>query len=184
MPIEFPYRRVIVVGTTGAGKSTLAAELAARLGVAHVELDALYWDANWTEAPFEAFRERVAAATRGDEWVADGNYRASRDIVWERAEVLVWLDYGFLTCLFRLLRRTWRRVFTREELWNGNRENIWGQLRLWSKDSLIHWFFKTYWRRKREIPFWLTWPEYEHLKVYHFRSPREMEGWLGGWIVR
>ncbi|HEX5414033.1 MAG TPA: AAA family ATPase, partial [Chloroflexota bacterium] len=66
--------RLVVVGITGSGKTTLASTLAARLGYPHVELDALYWDSNWTPAPREVFRARVAAAIATDHWVADGNY--------------------------------------------------------------------------------------------------------------
>lgn len=175
---KFPYQRIAVIGTAGAGKSTLAKTLAARLGVPCIELDALFWEPNWTPAFFMDFRDRVEDATDSPAWVADGNYHTSRDIVWGRAEALIWLDYGFWLSLGRLLRRTLRRMSTREELWNGNRENIWNQLKIWSQDSLIHWFLKTYWRRKREIPLLLTLMENKHLKVFHFKSPRETEKWL------
>ena len=174
----FPYKRIVVIGTTGAGKTTLARQLSARLDIPRIELDALYWEPGWTPAFFMDFRDRVESATDAPAWIADGNYHTSRDIVWGRAEALVWLDYGFWLSLGRLLWRTWRRIFTREELWNGNRENIWNQVRIWSKDSLIHWFFKAYWRRKREIPMLLMWKENQHLKVFHFKSPREAEEWL------
>ena len=183
MDTPLPYQRIAVIGTSGSGKTTLARVLAARLGLPRIELDALYWEPNWTPAFVMDFRARVEEATDAPAWVADGNYHTSRDIVWERAEALVWLDYGLWLSLGRLLRRTWRRVFTREELWNGNRENIWNQLQVWSQDSLIHWFFKTYWRRKREIPMLLELEENQHLKVFHFRSPRETEKWLGSLII-
>ncbi len=175
---SFPHRRIAVIGTAGSGKTTLARVLSTRLGLPLIELDALYWEPGWTPAFVMDFRERVEKATEAGAWIADGNYHTSRDIVWERAEALVWLDYGLCLSLGRLLRRTWRRAFTREELWNGNRENIWSQLRVWSNESLVYWFFKTYWRRKREIPMLLEWPEYRHLTVFHFKSPREMEAWL------
>ena len=179
METTFPFQRIAVIGTAGSGKTTLAKTLAARLDLPCIELDALYWEPNWEPAFVMDFRERVDEATASPRWVADGNYHTSRDLVWERAEALVWLDYGLFLSLGRLLRRTARRVFTKEELWNGNRENIWQQLPVWSKDSLIYWFFKTYWRRKREIPMLLEWEENEHLVVFHLKSPREAEKWLG-----
>src|SRR5919106_628268 len=90
---SFPYRRVNVVGTTASGKTTFARALAARLGVPHVELDALHWEADWQEAPDAVMRHRVRQAVAADAWVVDGNYSAIRDLVWERAEAGNWLDF-------------------------------------------------------------------------------------------
>jgi len=114
-------KRISVVGTTGSGKTTFARELAQRLGVPHVELDALHWEPNWTEAPLEVFRARVDLALRGEAWVIDGNYSKVRDIIWSRADTVVWLDYALPIILWQLLKRTLKRVFIREELWGKNR---------------------------------------------------------------
>ncbi len=171
-----PIRRAIVVGNSGAGKSTFASRLAARLGASHVELDALHWEPNWTEAPWDVFRERLAAAIDCEGWVVDGNYSRVRDLTWARADTLVWLDYPLPLVLLRLTRRTIRRVFRREELWNGNREN----LRTWifSRDSLYVWVLTTHRRRKRETLAGLADFAYVHLRAVRFRSPRAAEAWL------
>jgi len=63
----------VVVGTSGSGKTTFARRLAAGLGIPHVELDALHWEPEWTEATDEVLRARVAEATAQDAWVVDGN---------------------------------------------------------------------------------------------------------------
>ena len=167
--------RINVVGTTGAGKTTLGRELARRLGVPHVEIDALHWEPGWTHAPAEVLRQRVARALSGPVWVADGNYHAVRDIVWPRANQLVWLDYSFPVVVWRLTVRTWRRLRTKEELWNDNRER-WAAV--FGKDSLYAWVLKTYWRRKREYPALLQRPEYQYLQLVRLKSPREAEGWM------
>ena len=180
MDSSFPYRRLVVIGTTSSGKSTLAEQLADRLGLNFVELDALHWQANWTPATLEVFRERVKTATSAKSWVVAGNYHVVRDLIWPRAEAVVWLDYSFPVVFWRLLTRTIRRSWRQEELWNGNRENFWSHLKLWSEESLFHWLFKTYWRRKREIPTLLALPEHAHLKLIHFQSPREADEWLAG----
>jgi adenylate kinase family enzyme len=117
-------RRVAVVGTSCAGKTTFAAVLAAQLQAPHIELDALHWRPGWVRARPEAFRQAVAAATSADRWVSDGNYSVVRDLVWGRATALVWLDYSFPTVLRRALHRTARRALLREELYSGNRESF------------------------------------------------------------
>ena len=174
----FPYKRIVVIGTTSSGKSTLAKALADKFGYDFVELDALYWDPNWTGADDPIFRERVDKATQSEAWVVAGNYSRVRNLIWSRAEVVIWLDYPFPIVFWRLLTRTIRRAVTQEELWNGNREKFWWHLKLWSDESLFKWLFKTYWRRKREIPKLLSQPEYKHLKPIQFKGPREAEAWL------
>jgi adenylate kinase family enzyme len=173
-----PFRKWVVVGTTSSGKSTLAERMSARLGLDFIELDALHWEAGWKEAELSDFRERVETATSSKSWVVAGNYHVVRDLIWPRAEAIIWLDYSFPVVFWRLLRRTIRRGWTQEELWNGNREKFWWHLKLWSEESLFHWLFKTYWRRKREVPALLALPEHAHLKVFHFMSPRTVDEWL------
>ena len=85
-------RRINVTGTSCSGKTSLARDLAGRLGLPHVELDALFWGPDWTPVPRETFRARLAAALGADGWVADGGYAAVRDITWARADTVVWLD--------------------------------------------------------------------------------------------
>jgi adenylate kinase family enzyme len=171
-------RRIVVVGTTGAGKTTLARQLAARLELPHIELDALHWDPGWAEAPLEVFRQRVVHALHGDAWVVDGNYGKARDLVWGRAELVVWLDYTLPLVLWRLLRRSLRRSLMREELWSGNRERL--SHHFFSRDSLFVWALRTYRRRRVEIPMLFSRPEYAHLALVRLRSPREARRWLTG----
>ncbi len=173
-----PFKRIIVIGSTSSGKSTLAQQLAARLGVDFIELDALHWERNWTEAPDEVFRARVEAATRATGWVVAGNYHQVRDIAWPRAEAVLWLDYTLPLIFWRLTYRTFKRALIREELWNGNRESLWTHFKLWSDDSLFHWLFKTYWRRRREYPQLFAEPAHAHLTILRFQSPRETQAWL------
>jgi adenylate kinase family enzyme len=169
-------QRVVIVGTTGSGKTTFAAHLAGRLGVPHVELDALHWEANWTEADLDRFRVRVERAVSQEAWVVDGNYHVVRDLVWPRAEAVVWLDFRLSVILWRLVRRTARRVFTREELWNGNRERFLTQVA--TRDSILLWALRTYRRRRRNYPPLFNRPEHAHLAVVRLRSPRAAQRWL------
>ncbi len=172
----FPFRRVNVVGTSASGKSTFARELARRLGVPHVELDALHWEPRWTEAPNDVMRARVAAATAGDGWVVDGNYAVVRDIVWGRAQAVVWLDYPLSTVLWRYATRTRRRIRQRTEIWpgTGNRERL--SMHLFRRDGLLWWILSTYHRRRREYPRLLA--GNPHLTAVRLRSQAEADTWL------
>ncbi len=170
-------QRIVVVGSTGSGKTTMARQLGGLLGLPHVELDALHWDANWTEAPDDVFRQRVVNALSGDGWVVDGNYSAVRDLIWGRTDTIVWLDYSLGLILRRLARRTARRVFTREQLWNGNHESLRNALSPNDK-SLFVWAVKKYQQRRREYPILFSQPEYAHLRVVRLHTPKETERWL------
>ena len=169
-------KRIAVVGTTGSGKTILGRRLSRSLRVPHVELDALNWEPNWTPAPTELFRRRVADALAADAWVVDGGYSVVRDIVWDRATTLVWLDYSLWLILWRLTGRTVRRVFTREELWSGNKERL--RTAFFSRDSLFVWALKTYWSRRKRYAKLIAQGEYPNLAVVRHRSPRETDRWL------
>jgi adenylate kinase family enzyme len=169
-------RRIVVIGNTGSGKSTLAATLARCLRLEHIELDAFMHEPGWTEAAPEVFRERVARAVRADRWVADGNYGQVRDLIWPRAELLVWLDYALPRVLLQLFRRTMRRLLTRQELWNGNRER-W-RAHFLSRESLFLWAVQTHHRRRRQWPARLREPEHRHLAVVRLENPGATARWL------
>ena len=172
---EHSHRRISVVGTIGSGKTTLARKTSHLLGAPHVELDALHWEPNWVEAPDGLFRERVRRSLQGQSWVVDGNYHQVRDIVWSRADTVVWLDYPFRTIMERLAKRTLRRILTHEKLWNGNREDIRG---VFSRESVFLWAIRTYRRRRRQYPILLGKPENSHLTLVRLRSPRETAEFL------
>lgn len=169
-------RRISVVGTSGSGKTTTASQIARRLGIRHVELDALRWGPDWTPAPLEPFRACVAEALEGEAWVVDGNYSKVRDIVWRRADTVVWLDYALPVVMWQLVRRTVRRSVCRKVLWGGNRESL--RKAFLSRDSILLWALQTYGRRRREYPALLAQPEHAHLTAVRLRSPRETRDWL------
>ena len=164
-----------MVGVAGSGKTVLAARLARRLGIPHVELDALHWGPGWAEPTPEDFRARVAQALRGERWVADGNYGKAREVTWGRANTLVWLDYPLAQSLGRLFVRTVRRIALREVLWNGNRETLRGQL---GADSLFPHAVRSHARHRTQYPALLQRPEFAHLKLIRLRSPRGARRWL------
>jgi hypothetical protein len=99
-----------------------------------------------------------------------------RDLVWSKADTVVFLDYPFLTVLGQLLRRTIRRSVTKTELWSGNRESI--HKSFFSQDSILVWMLKTYSKNRRKYPALLQQPEYKHLSFVHLRSPKMASQWL------
>ncbi len=167
--------RISIIGTTGSGKSTLAAQLARILEMPCIELDSLHWQPNWTPADRDQFRSEVAEAVRAERWVVEGGYTVVRPLLWARADTVVWLDYSFPVTLSRLLRRTARRVFRRETLWDGCEETLSKTL---SRDSILVWLLKTYRSNRRKFTAQLALPENQHLRVLRFTSPRQAKAWL------
>jgi adenylate kinase family enzyme len=171
--------RFTIAGTSGSGKTTVGRELATRLGLPFVELDALNHGPNWTEASDEEFRDRVerAIADAPDGWVIDGNYgRKLGDLLLERADTFVWLDLPLHVCLRRLWRRTWGRILRREQLWNGNRESL--RAAFFMRNSLFAWTVKTHRRRKTELPQRLA--GHPRVELVRLRSQAEVKRWLAG----
>ena len=169
-------KRVAVMGGSCTGKTTVSRRLAAILGVPHIELDALHHDAGWREASAEVFQARVRAAfdAAPDGWVADGNYRSKLGtLVLERADTAVVLAPPFGPTFARSLRRTVGRTITREELWNGNREQI---RHLFTRYWIPWWVLRTHRHYSREIPQRVA--EHPHLELVTLRSEGEVERWL------
>jgi len=171
-----PPCRIHVVGTTGSGKTTLAQQLAARLGCSHVELDALNWEPEWTMADNAIFRQRTRDALQGECWTVDGNYSRVRDIIWERVEMIVWLDYGLPRIYWQLLKRTLRRTLSREDLWGTNQERFKAQF--FSRDSLFLWAWQTYGRRRRDYPILLKEQKEKGVTAVHLTSSHQTKKWL------
>jgi adenylate kinase family enzyme len=166
-------RKVAVMASaSGNGKTTLGRELARRLGVPFVEMDALVHGPGWVETPTEELRARVEPIVASDGWVIDGPYRGKLgDLVLDAADVVVWLDLPIRVWMPRLIRRTGRRIRGREELWNGNKETL--ASALWGRDSLVMFAVRSHFRRRRDYPKALAkWP------VVRLRSPAEVERFL------
>jgi len=171
-----PTDRLVLVGTSGAGKTTMATRVAKALDLPHVEFDGIRHGPNWTESPGDVFKVILGRRLQEDRWVADGNYSFARDVVWPRADAVVWLDYPIRVVMWRLFWRTIRRAVFRQELWNGNREKLWWHF--CSRQSLFLWALQTHWRRRRTIPAALAHPEHVHLGLVHLRSPKAADRWL------
>jgi shikimate kinase len=147
-----PVSKVAVIASaSGNGKTTLGREIAQRLGVPFVEMDALVHGPGWVEIPNDELRAQVEPIVVSDGWVIDGSYRGKLgDLVLDGADIVVWLDLSMHVWLPRLIRRTARRIRGREELWNGNKETI--RSAFWGRDALLAVAVRTHFRRRREYP--------------------------------
>jgi adenylate kinase family enzyme len=166
-------RRVAVVGNSGSGKSVLARQLAERLDVPWVELDAIYHQPGWEPLPADEFRERVDRATAAGGWVVDGNYSAVRDLVWGRADTVVWLDLPRRTVMRQIVWRTIRRVALRVELWNGNRERWANVVSRHPDESIIAWAWHKHSAYRHRYEMASGDPANAHLQFVRVRSRGE-----------
>jgi adenylate kinase family enzyme len=174
--------RVVVVGISGSGKTTVAKRLSEGLGLAHLEMDAVMHDGGWNATPDNEFRRRIDEFTQVDQWVVDGNYTSHgvADIVWPRADTVVWLDPSRPVVMRRVVGRTLRRVTTREELWNGNREP-WTNL--YSRDpykNIIVWAWTRFEGTREKYERMLVDGTWDHLQVVRLRTAGQTREFLAG----
>jgi adenylate kinase family enzyme len=144
--------RIAILGASGSGKTTLARTLSDRLGLPRTELDALFHQPGWTRLPTDEFRAAVGRVTAAQRWVVDGNYREVRDLVWDRAQLIVLFDLPRRTVMFRLILRSLRRGITHVELWNGNRESLANLVSTDDERNVVLWSWRMFDSYHRELP--------------------------------
>jgi adenylate kinase family enzyme len=167
-------QRVSVVGSSGSGKSTLGRHLASALDVPFVELDAIFHQPGWVELERDEFCGRVGAFVEGPGWVIDGNYSAVRDLVWNAADTVVWIDLPRSTVIRQLVWRTLRRGVRRQELWNGNRESL---RNLMSRDvdrNVVLWSWRNHARLAARYARAMSDPSWAHLRFVRVRGDADI----------
>jgi adenylate kinase family enzyme len=167
--------RILVVGATGAGKSTLARAVSGRLGLPYHEMDTLYFNGpDW--AVNTGFTEDVSRLAAGPRWIIDSlGYPEVRDLLWDRADTVVWLDYPKRVIMPRVLRRSIRRTATREVLFGGNRETWTGWL---SREHPAWWSWSQHGTRRREVERRVRDPRFAPLDTLRFGHPKDTAAWL------
>lgn len=176
VPATSAAARVVVIGSSCAGKSTFARQLATARGCGMIELDELFWSSDWQPKPLPDFLGLVQQAAAGEAWVAAGNYSQARAVLWPRATTVVWLNYSLPLVLWRGVRRTVRRAVRGEVLFHGNRESF--RRSFLSTDSILWWILSTYHRRRRNFEALRDSGEYGHLQWLEARSPAAAEAIL------
>lgn len=171
-----PSPRIVVIGTSSAGKSRLAGALSRSLSVPSIELDELFWSSGWRPKPSEDFVKLVDQAAAGPAWVADGNYSVVRSVLWPRANVIVWLNYALPVVFWRGFTRAVRRLWTREVLWHGNQESA--VRTFFSRESILLWILTTHGRKARQFRQLRADPRYAAIQWLEFRKPSQASAWL------
>lgn len=176
-----PPRRVLVAGTSGAGKTTLVRAVSELMRLPRVEIDSLHHGPQWTPRP--EFADDVAAFAAGSSWVTEWQYAAVRPLLLARADTVVWLDHPKPVVMYRVTKRTVTRRLRHEVLWNGNTE---GPLHTFftDQDHIIRWAWRAHrdtGRRVREV---LTGEHGDRVTVVRLRGQRQVDAWLAGPLAR
>jgi adenylate kinase family enzyme len=163
-------KRILVIGTSGSGKSSLAERLSKRLNLPFFASDHFYWEPGWKTALAEKVRQQVSEVVSREAWVLDGNFDDERDLVWKQADCIVWLDYSFMTIFRQIVLRNFRWTMTQQPTWSGNKMTLQRAI------SGIRHAVKSYSEKKQNYLRWLA--ELRSVTVYRFCTNREMEIWF------
>lgn len=173
-------RRIVIVGNTGTGKTTLARQLAADLDLTHIELDGLFHGPNWTPTPPEQFQAKIQAAMDAadratDGWTMCGNYQSASDRIGQKAaDTIIWLDMPRWLVMRRVSGRTVRRAVRREVLWNGNREPMTNFTKWDPELNIIRWAWVKYGDYIQQGEAAMSDGTWAHATVHRLRSPAEV----------
>ncbi len=171
---DAPMQRVLVSGISGAGKTTLARRIEARLGLPHTELDSLFHGPGWQ--PRSEFEADVEAFSTQPAWVTEDQYHTFiGDRLWRRADTVVWLDLPRHVVMRRVVWRTFSRMAMRTELYNGNREQL-SSLR--DPGHPIRWSWTQHADRRRRIVELAE--SHPDVRVVRLRTPRQVRAWERG----
>jgi len=167
-------RRVLVSGISGAGKTTVATHVARALNLPRHELDALHHGPGWVKRP--SFEADVARFAADDAWVTEDQY-VSRigELLWERADTLVWLDLPRATVMRQVVARSVVRAIRGDELWNGNRERVGEWL---DPGHPMRWAWSHHGAKRAETAERAA--RHRHLRVLRLDSRRAVDAWLAG----
>ena len=161
-------KRIIIIGSSGGGKSTLARQLGDITGLPVIHLDKVFWNPGWVETPKDIWQEKVKELLKGEQWIIDGNYGGTMELRAEAADTIIYLDFNRFICLYRVLkRRIQNQGKTRPDMCEGCKEKI---------DLEFIWWVWTYPKKKPKVEKLLASLEGKNIIV--LKSKKEVDGFL------
>lgn len=173
--MESNFDKIIILGSSCSGKTTLGRKLSILNQAKHIDLDDFNWLPDWKSRPTDELISKVDKAIWGESrWVISGNYRNTHSMTMPQATCVIWLDFRLRLVLWRMLKRTIKRIVTKEETCNGNYETISGAF--FDKGNLFSYTVNTYQERKKQ--FSILGQQYPHLKIYRIKSPLRLRRFI------
>lgn len=163
-------KKILVIGTSGSGKSTHAKQLSEILDIKFFPSDNFYWEESWKITSHEKVLEHIKSVVVQKEWILDGNFETERELVWKLSDCIIWLDYSLTVVIWQVITRNFRWLLTRQTIWSGNRMTFQRAI------SGIRHTIKSYSVKKKNYPLWLE--ELSDTKVYRFSRKQETEKWV------
>jgi len=173
-------RRVSVVGSSGSGKTTASRAIEERFGLPRLELDSVYHQRDWAPLADDDFRSVVQEFVAQETWNVDGNYTSAGvlDIVWQRADTVVWLDPPKAVVMWRIVSRTFSRGARSTELWNGNRESLRNILRWGPEENIVRWAWTRFDTTRSKYETRMEDPAWSHITFIRLCSRSDMRKFL------
>ena len=169
-------KRIVIVGTSCTGKTTLSKTLERKLGIPAQDIDELHWLPDWKHVTTEELEVKVSDFIKADSWSLTGNYSSVRALIWERVDTVIWLNYPLPFVLLQALKRSLKRIFTIELVCNGNRETF--IQTFFTRDSILWWIIKSHGRNLERYREAQKNSKYSKIKILEFYDRYELQNWL------
>lgn len=163
-------KRILIVGTSGAGKSTVAKKVAAQMSLDYYASDDFYWQHDWEPAPVDQVNRLLDAILVKPSWVLDGNFEDRWQDVWNRADQIVWLDYSLPRVLWQVASRNLGWFLSRRLVWSGNRMTLHRAI------SGIRHSLRSHGRKRRAYPQYIA--QLRHDRVVRLSSRQQTDAWV------
>jgi len=170
-----PYKRIIVFGSTGAGKSTLVEHISREFHLPLINMDTLSREAGKSKTPMETFALSTQKSVENDSWILDGSYAIVQDIIWPRAEAIVWLDYSVWVVTWRLIKRSLYRIFLRKK---PERPSKAKPISAEKRTQTYLWSILTHNKRRQQYFAALYSSKNKHLHIIRLCNPKDTSKWL------